>query len=79
MVRTHGGYRYRPRVRFSTPESDDTGTSRAAHARSPDLPAETQPALAPTAIPEEPQASEPPFRRYQTRVGPRAPSLVHQR
>ena len=79
MVRTRGGLRYRPRVRFSTPEREDAGTSRAADAHSPDLPVETQPALAPAAIPEEPQASEPPSRRYQTRVGPRAPSLVPQR
>ena len=59
MVRTRGGHRYRPRVRFSTLERDDTGTSRAADAHSPDLPAETQPALAPVAIPEEAQTSEP--------------------
>ena len=79
MVRTRGGHRYRPRVRFSTPEREVAGTSRAADARSPDLSAETQPALAPIAIPEEPQASEPPSRRYQTRVGPWAPSPVPQR
>ena len=79
MVRTRGGYRYRPRVRFNTLERDEAGTSRPADAHSPDLPAETQPALAPTAILEEPQASEPPSRRYQTRVGPRAPSPVPQR
>ena len=79
MVRTYGGHRYKPRVRFSTPERDGVGTSRAADSHSPDLSAETQPALAPAAIPEEPQASEPPSRRYQTRVGPRAPSPVHQR
>ena len=57
MVRTHGGHRYRPKVRFSTPERGDAGTPRAADAHSPDLSAETQPALAPTAIPEEPPAS----------------------
>ena len=79
MVRTRGGHRYRPRVRFSTPEREDAGTSRAADAYSPDLPAETQPALALTVIPEEPQASEPPSRRNQTRVGPRAPPPVPQR
>ena len=79
MVRTHGGHRYRPRVRFSTPEREDAGTSKAVDAHSLDLPAETQPALAPAAIPEEPQASEPPSRRYQTRVGPRAPSPMPQR
>ena len=54
---------------------EDAGTSRAADAHSTDLPAVTQPALAPTSIPEEPQA----FRRYQTRMGPRAPSPVPQR
>ena len=64
MVRTRGGHRYRPRVRFSTPERGDAGTSRDADAHSPDLSAETQPALAPTAISEEPQASNPPSRRY---------------
>ena len=75
MVRTHGGSRYRPRVRFSTPEMEDPDTSEAAGAYSPVLPAVTQPALAPTAIPEERQR----FRRYQTRMGPRAPSPVPQR
>ena len=62
MFRTHGGHRYRPRVRFSTPERGDAGTPRAADAHSRDLSVETQPALAPVAIPEEPQASEPPSR-----------------
>ena len=47
---------------------EDPGTSGATGAHSPDLPAVTQPALAPAAIPEEPQG----FRRYQTRMGPRA-------
>ena len=59
MVRTRGGHRSRPRVRFSTPERDDAGTSRAADAHSPDLPVETQPALALVVVPEEAQASEP--------------------
>ena len=79
MVRTRGGHRYRPRVRFSTPERDDASPSRAADAHSSDLPSKTQPALAPTAVLEEPQVSDPPSRRYQTRVGPRAPSPEHQR
>ena len=79
MIRTHGGHRYRPRVRFSTPERDDAGTSRDVDAHSLDLPTETQPALAPVAVPEEAQASEPPSRRYQTRVGPRASSPKHHR
>ena len=68
MVRTRGGDRYRPRVRFSTPEMEDPGTSGVAGAHSPDLPTVTQLALASAAIPEEPQG----FRRYQTRMGPRA-------
>ena len=75
MVRTRGGHRYRPRVRFNTPERDGAGTSRDADAHSPDQAAETPPTLAPAAISEEAQASELPSRRYQTRVGPRAPSL----
>ena len=79
MVRTRGGHRYRPRVRFSTPERDGASTSRSADAHSPDQAVESPPTLAPAAIPEEPQASEPPSRRYQTRVGPRAPSTVHPR
>ena len=79
MVRTRGGHSYRPRVRFSTPERDDAGTSRAADAHSPDQAAETPPTLAPAAISEEAQASDAPSRRYQTRVGPQAPSPVHPR
>ena len=75
MVRTRGGSCYRPRVRFSTPEMEDPGTLAAAGAHSPDLHADTQLALALAAIPEEPQG----FRRYQTRMGPRAPSPVPQR
>ena len=75
MVRTLGGSRFRPRVRFSTPELEDTGTSGAAGSHSPDLPAVTQPTLAPTAKLEEPQE----FRRYKTRMGLRAPSPVPQR
>ena len=54
MVRTRGGSRFRPRVRFSTPEQEEQ---------------------APVTVPEEPQG----FRRYQTRMGPRAPSSVPQR
>ena len=79
MVLTSGGHRFKPRVRFSTPERGDAVTSRATDAHSPNLSVETQPALASAAIPEEPQATEPPSRRYQTRVGPRPPSPVHQR
>ena len=54
MVRTRGGSRFRPRVRFSTPERDEQAL---------------------VTVPEEPQG----FRRYQTRMGPRAPSSVPQR
>ena len=60
MVRTRGGSRLRPRVRFSTPEQEEQATVPA-------------PVL--EAVPEEPQG----FRRYQTWMGPRAPSLVPQR
>ena len=60
MVRTRGGSRMRPRVRFSTPEQEEQTLV---------------PAAVPKPVPEEPQG----FRRYQTRMGPRAPSLVPQR
>ena len=75
MVRTRGGSRYRPRVRFITLEMEDLDTSGAAGAHSPDLPVVAQPTFPPTAIPEEPQG----FRRYHTRMGPRVPSPVPQR
>ena len=75
MVHTRGGSRYRPRVRFSTPEMEDLETSGDARVHSPDLHTATQPAVAPVAIPEEPQG----FRRYQTRMRPWAPSPVPQR
>ena len=75
MVRTRGDYRYRPRVRFSIPGIEDPATSGTARAHSPDLPVVEQPAEAPDAVPEEPQG----FRRYQTTMGPRAPSPVPQR
>ena len=68
MVRTRGGSRLRPRVRFSTPEREEQAPVPA-----PDL--APVPALVPEAVPEEPQA----FRRYQTRMGLRAPSPVPQR
>ena len=66
MVRTRGGSRLRPWVRFSTPE-------REAPALAP-VPAPV-PSPVPEAVPEEPQG----FRRYHTRMGPRAPSPVPQR
>ena len=64
MVRTRGGSRLRSRVRFSTPERETPAP----------VPAPV-PSLVPEAVPEEPQG----FRRYQTRMGPRAPSPVPQR
>ena len=89
MVRTRGAHCYRPKVQFSTPERDGAGTSKAAAGHSPAQVTETPPALAPATtmiqgpapatISEEAQASEPPSRRYQTRVGPRPPSPVHPR
>ena len=68
MVRTRSGSRLRPRVRFNTPEREEQAPVPA-----PD-PAPV-PALVPEAVPKEPQG----FRRYQTRMGPRAPSPVPQR
>ena len=50
MVRTRGSSRYRPRVRFSTPEMEDPDTSGVAGAHSPELPAVAQPTLAPAAL-----------------------------
>ena len=64
MVRTRGGSRLRPRVRFTIPE-------REAPASVPT----PVPSQVPEAVPEEPQG----FRRYQARMGPRAPSPVPQR
>ena len=67
MVRTRGGSRLRPRVRFSTPEREEQAPVPAPN------PAPV-PASVPEAVPKEPQG----FRRYQTRMGPRAPSPVPQ-
>ena len=72
MVRTRGGSRYRPKVRFNTLEIEDLDSSEAAGAHYPDFPAVAQPTLAPVAIPDEPQG----FRRYRTRMKPRAPFPV---
>ena len=68
MVRTRGGSRLRPRVRFSTPE-------REASAPAPAPVSAPVPSPIPEAVPEEPQG----FRRYQTRMGPWAPSPVPRR
>ena len=64
MVRTWGGSCLRPRVRFSTPERETPAP----------VPAPV-PSPVPEAVFEEPQG----FRRYQTRMGPRAPSPVPRR
>ena len=64
MVRTRGGSRLRPRVRFSTPERE-TSAPVPVPAPSP----------VPEVVPEEPLG----FRHYQTRMGPRAPSPVPRR
>ena len=67
MVRTRGGSRLRPRVRFSTPKREEQAPVAAP------VPA-LVPSPVPEAVPEEPQG----FRRYQTRMGPRAPSSIPQ-
>ena len=67
MVHTRGGSRLRPRVRFSTPEREEQAPVPAPV---PD----PVPAPVPEAVPEEPQG----FRRYQTRMGPGAPSPMPQ-
>ena len=71
MVHTRGGFRLRPRVRFSTPEQEEQASIQAVPAPDP----APVPAPVPEAVPEEPQG----FRRYQTQMGPRAPSPVPQR
>ena len=68
MVRTRGGSRVRPRVRFSTPEREATAPAPAP------VPAPV-PSPVLEAVPDEPLG----FRRYQTRMGPRAPSPVPRR
>ena len=77
MVRTRGGSRVRPRVRFSTPERE-AAASVLAPVPEPEVVAPVpapEPSPVPEAVPDEPLG----FRRYQTRVGPRAPSPVPQR
>ena len=68
MVRTRGGSCLRPQVSFSTPEREIPAPVPAP------VPAPI-PSPVPEAVLEEPQG----FRRYQTRMGPRAPSPVPQR
>ena len=57
MVRTRGGHRYRPRVRFNTAKRNGAGTSRAVDAHSPDQVVETPPALTPASMSEDLQDS----------------------
>ena len=64
-----------PRVRFSTTEMEEAGTSAAAGVHSSSLHTDTEPAVVATTVPEEPHG----FRRYQTRMGPRAPSPLPRR
>ena len=68
MVRTKGGSRFRPRVMLSTPEREEQALVPAP------VPAPVS-ELVPEEVPEKPQG----FRRYQTRMGPKAPSPVPQR
>ena len=68
MVRTRGGSRLRPRVRFSIPKREE-------QAPIPSLVPAPVTSPVPEAVPEEPQG----FRRYQTRMGPQAPSPMPQR
>ena len=63
MVRTRGGSRLRPRVRFNTLEREEQAS----------VPAPV-PEPVPEAVPGEPQE----FRRYQTRMGPRALHQCHR-
>ena len=72
MVRTRGGSLLRPRVRFSTPEQEEQAPVPAPIPSPVPAPI-PEPVL--EAVPEEPQG----FRRYQTLMGPRAPSPVPQR
>ena len=81
MVRTRGGSRVRPRVRFSTPEREAAAPVLApvpAPVAEPEVVAPApapEPSPVPKAVPDEPLG----FRHYQTRMGPRAPSPVPQR
>ena len=68
MVRTRGGSRVRPRVRFRTPEREAASPVLAP------VPAPV-PSPVPEPVPDEPLG----FRHYQTRMGPRAPSPIPRR
>ena len=76
MVRTRGGSRLRPRVRFSTPDREASASAPAPIPAPAPVPT---PALAPSPVPEAVPDEPLGFRRYQTRMGPRAPSPVPQR
>ena len=74
MVRTRGGSRVRPRVRFSTPERE-AAIPVPASVPEPEVVAPVpvpEPSHVPEAVPDDPLG----FRRYQTRMGPRAPSPI---
>ena len=80
MVRTRGGSRVRPRVRFSTPEREAAAPAPVPAPEPVPAPVPApepvpEPSPVPEAVPDEPLG----FRRYQTRMGPRAPSPVPQR
>ena len=76
MVRTRGGSRLRPRVRFSTPKREEQAPVPVPVPDPVPAPVlDLVPAPVLEVVSEEPQG----FRRYQTRMGPRAPSPVPQR
>ena len=70
MIRTRGGSRLWPRVRFSTPDREASSPAPIPAT----VPAPVQSPV-PEAVPDEPLG----FRRYQTWMGPRAPSPVPRR
>ena len=74
MVRTRGGSRLRPRVRFSTPDREASAPAPRPAPTAAPVPAPV-PSPVPEAVPDEPLG----FRRYQTRMGPWAPSPVPRR
>ena len=84
MVRTRGGSRVRPRVRFSTPEREAAAPVPEREVVVPAPVPESEaaapvPAPEPSPVPEAVPDAPLGFRRYQTRMGPRAPSPVPQR
>ena len=84
MVRTRGGSRVQPRVRFSTPEREAAAPVPEREVVVPAPVPESEaaapvPAPEPSPVPEAVPDAPLGFRRYQTRMGPRAPSPVPQR